>query len=105
MHSLVHTQAFDVRPLQHVALLTGVSLRVVQRSKLDELCLGVRLYLVEHRIERETDPWNYHRPSLDTAHAVNALFQVQFEQAVDVERLRLVDQALDLDRPGTGIEV
>jgi hypothetical protein len=54
---------------------------------------------------RIADPGNHHRPALDAAQAVHALFERgQLEQAVDVERHRLLDFALDAHRPGTGLE-
>src|SRR5581483_6842981 len=56
--------------------------------------------------QRETDPRNHHGPALDAAMPVNALFQrVRFQNAVNVERERLLHQAFHADRPWTRAEV
>jgi hypothetical protein len=55
--------------------------------------------------QRITDPGDHHRPALDAAQAVDALFQRrQLGQLVDVQRQRLLDFAVDLHGPGTGAQ-
>jgi hypothetical protein len=56
-------------------------------------------------LARVADPGNHHRPALDTAQAVDALFQRrQLEQAVDIERHRFFDLAFDGHSPRAGAQ-
>src|SRR6185437_14114421 len=84
-----HPQAFDVRIVQHLRADARHLLRTVDGGELDELRLRVRLEALEQRAERKAVPRNHHRPALDAAHAVDALF----------ERMRLEDV---LERVGAG---
>src|SRR5215469_8180282 len=105
MHGFVYAQAFDVGPLQYIALLAGISLGIVERSELHEFSLGVGFDLIQQRTQREAHRGNYHRPAFDAAHTIDAVFQMHLQQGVDVEGLRLIDQAFHLDRPRMSVEI
>ena len=65
--------------------------------------LGTRQWfaLMDELGERITNPGNYHAPGLDTAMAIDAVFErPQFEQRFNVERLWRFHFALDAHRPG-----
>ena len=53
----------------------------------------------------EADPRHHHRPGLDAAHAVNALFQREtLHQIVDIQRYRLRHFAVDAHLPAFGFQ-
>lgn len=55
---------------------------------------------------QEPDPRNHHGPRLNAAHPVNPLLRRRdFQEVVERENFRLVDQAFDRNRPAVGLEV
>src|SRR5262249_57949274 len=73
---------------------------VEQGGELDDLRLPRRLDALEQRGEREADPRDDHRPGLHAPKRVDALLEwKQPDQLVDVERLGLTHEAVDLHRP------
>jgi hypothetical protein len=74
IHGLVHAQAFHVRPLENVVALERQLLRIEQRGEFDVLRLRGRLEALDEIGERKAHPRNDHRPRLDTAEAIDALF-------------------------------
>ena len=55
---------------------------------------------VEQPSQREPDPRDHHRPSLDAPHPVHSLLQrAEPEHLVEVKHLRLVDHPFDGDGP------
>src|SRR6185369_13782964 len=54
----------------------------------------------------KTSPRYYHRPCLDTAHAINSIFGGNaFNEVVEIVASRLFAHALNLDCPGLGSEI
>src|SRR5690606_21798184 len=92
MTSFIKPQAFDIGPIQRLkqpTALSGYLLWPHHRFERDVLCAAKRLDLVENAGKRETDPRNYHRPGFNAAHTIDALFQLQGHQVVEVEGRRL----------------
>ena len=105
MHGLVHPKRFDVRIIQHAAADTGHLLRPVDGGELDELRLAGRLEAFEQVREREAVPRDHHRPALDAAHPVDALFErMRLEDVFERVCSRLRAQAFDGDAPGRRLE-
>ena len=78
----------------------------MQRDELDELRLAGGLDLVDDVLQRNADPRNDHRPRLDAAHAIDALFEGErLDEVFELVLGRLGDLTLDLQRPRRGLEV
>ena len=109
VHRLVQPQPFDVGVLQAATdkaiFLAGHLLRIVQRLEGHVARVAVRLGQLEKLAQFEADPRHHHRPGLDAAHAVNALFQREtLHQIVDIQRYRLRHFAVDAHLPAFGFQ-
>ena len=107
MHRLVEPQALHVGPRQRLeqAALARHLGRPHQRLEGDVLGAALRLDALEHFGQRHADPGDHHRPAFHAAHAVDALLELGgLDQVVEVVVGRLADEAVDLDRPGLGLE-
>jgi hypothetical protein len=105
VHGLVHAQAFGVGPVEHARADERHGLGVGQRHELDELGVALRLDLLDQFGQRVADPWNHHRPALDAAQAVDALFlRAELQQVFDAVLARLLDQPFDFHRPGPRLQ-
>ena len=105
MHRLVHPQALGIGPVEHARTDEGHRFLVGQGHELDILGVALRLDFLDEFGQRIADPGNHHRPALDAAQPVDALFLgAQLDQVFDAVLARLLDQALDLDRPRAGLE-
>jgi len=104
VHGLVHAEAFAVRPVVTEGTI-GHLLFVVEGKKLDEFGARQRFAEVDELRKGVAVPGDDHRPGLDAAMAVYAAFDGAIaEKVVDVDGDRLLDQAGDLDGPGTNLE-
>ena len=106
VHRLVHPQALDIRPVQHVAPLSRHALGIQQSLEGDILRVAERLDHIEQFGQRKTHPRNHHGPRLDAAHPVNPLLRrTDFQQIVQVEDPGLSHQALDRHLPAFGVKL
>lgn len=104
VHGFVHAQAFGVGPVVAAGEVTHL-LAVEVGGELDELGAGKRLAEVDELRERVAVPGDDHRPGFDAAVAVHAALDgAVAEEVVDVDGLRLLHHAGDLDGPGAGLE-
>ena len=103
MYGFVETQALDIRPIEGLeqAALARHLARPFQRLKGDELGVSPRLHTLDHIREREANPGDDHRPTLDTAMAINALLEREgLDEIIECIIGRLVDEAVNLQGPG-----
>src|SRR4029079_18929642 len=75
MQRLAQAQLFDVRPLQRAGLLARHLVGRELGRERDVLRARRGLELLDQRAEREAGPGDYHRPGLDAAQAIDALFE------------------------------
>ena len=103
MHGLVKTQALDIGPVENLkeAGLARHFLRSHEAGKGDVFGRTERLHLRQQACEWKSDPRNDHRPCFDAAHPIDALFKRHpGNQVLNVEFLRLLDEAVDGELPG-----
>ena len=66
---------------------------------------GQGLREFDQLLQRKAGPGNGHRPGFDAAMAIEALLEpYRLDQRVDVDGLFLLDEAVELDRPGSRLQ-
>ena len=102
--SLVDPQRLGVRPRQDRRVAEAGQLRrIVEGGELDVARVGGRREAADHRGERDADPRDDHRPALDAAVAVDALFEVaRPDQVLEGVAGGPGDFAFDAHRPRCG---
>ena len=102
----LYGQAFAVGPVERTPAQPRHLPGVIQRFEGDVLRLRRRLEPLDDFGKRDADPGNDHRPGLDTAHAVDALLEIEWlDKVVEVERAGLLYVPVNRDRPGACFEV
>ena len=105
VHRFVHAQALGVRPVEHTGAQTRHLRLVSERDEFNKLGIALRLHRIDQRGQRKADPRHHHRPRLDAAEAIDALFErCELEQFFDVEHFRLQHFTFDRNRPRTGFQ-
>src|ERR1043166_460262 len=99
MHGLVDSQTLDVRPIHHRRALVREAGRIEQRLQADVTGLRCWFDLCEQLGKGKSNPGNYHGPSFDTPQSIDAFFLGELQQLVEIESLRLVNQAADCNGP------
>ena len=101
MHGLVHAQAFDVRPVQIATANARHGLRVGLRDELNVFGTGQGLYTANQIRQGIASPGNHHRPTFDTAQAVNAfLHGTPLHHIFQIKARGFLHQALHFNGPG-----
>src|SRR5678815_4290770 len=100
MHSFVEPKTFNIGPWQHVGVLIWKALWIKKCRELDELCASKRFDFAQNSLERKAKPWNYHRPCLDTAMAIDPVFKRgELEQIIEIEGTRVLNATRHFDSP------
>nr|ADI18334.1 hypothetical protein [uncultured Rhodobacterales bacterium HF4000_03E16] len=105
MHRLVQPQPLDIRPLQHRIFLAPHLVRAIER--LEGHVFRARLHpgQVQQVGQLEAVPGHHHRPGLDAAKAIDALFDGHPGHDVLEGKLAgIVDHAIDFHAPRIGGE-
>ena len=105
VHGLVQAQAFDIGPVQTAGAHTGHGFGIGLGHEFDEFGVAGGLDFADQFHQRIAHPRDHHGPAFHAAHAVNPLFHgTEFEQVFQGVFARPLDQTLDLDRPGAGLQ-
>src|SRR5213076_1726241 len=100
MHRFIQPQTFNVRPIEHAGVLIRQALWIEQRLKSHVSRRRKRIDLLEQGTQRKSDPGNYHRPTLNTAMAIDALLgRRKLYQVIEVESPGLIHQTADFYSP------
>ncbi len=107
MARLVEAKPFHIGPFERLEepALARHLLRPHDRLEGDVSGAAERLDAVKQGCERKAHPRDHHRPGLDAAHAIDAVFQRETAQAVEIEFLRLANEAVHLERPRLRLEI
>ena len=101
---LGHRQALDIGP-GHEGPLTRRHLLVEERLEPHVGRRGQRLGERDQLLQRKAGPGNGHRPGFDATMAIEPLLEPhRLDQRVDVDGLLLLDEAVELDRPGSRLQ-
>ena len=103
MHRLVQPQPFDIGERDDAVVHAGHDIRLHRGFHGNELCPGLHADLGQHVRKLHAIPRHHHRPGLDTAEPIDALFDGQPVQQIGQSIIAgLVDHPVHLDRPGRG---
>src|SRR5208282_2739609 len=106
VHRFIHSQALDIRPVEHIAPLSRHALGIQQGLEGDILRIAERLDQIEKFGQRKTSPRNHHGPSFDATHTIYPFFRrADLQQVVEVEDSWFSCQALDRHLPAFGFKI
>src|SRR3954469_23092532 len=106
MHSLIHSQALHVRPLQDIPLLPGHLTLIQNGCELYRLRLARGIDTLDKFAEREPHPRYNDRPSFYATVAIDALFwRRHLDDLIHAQLLLLLDQAVNLHLPWPRSEI
>ena len=91
MRRFIHAKTFDVRPVEYPCALIRHPVGIQKCLEGNVASLRTWFDLIQQRAQWKADPWNNHRPPFHTPQPVNALFQREFQQLIQIKYLRFVD--------------